>query len=137
MSKKAVRVSVSAVVVLSALTWLMISTISQGAEYFKKVDEVMADPAAYHGKRLQVYGFVLGEPLVKSSTLEYRFTLHHNGKVVNAEYKGVVPDTFKEGAEVVAKGQLGADGVLRIEPKGITAKCPSKYEAAKTGPSVR
>ena len=39
MSKKAVRVSVSAVVILSALTWMMISTISQGAEYFKNVDE--------------------------------------------------------------------------------------------------
>lgn len=137
MSKKAVRVSVSAVVVLSALTWLMISTISEGAEYFKKVDEVVADPGAWHGKRLQVYGFVLGEPWVKSSTLEYRFTLHHNGKAMDAVYTGVVPDTFKEGAEVVAKGQLGADGVLRVEPKGITAKCPSKYEAAKTGPSVR
>ena len=137
MSKKAVRVSVSAVVILSALTWLMISTISQGAEYFKKVDEVMADPAAFQDKRLQVYGFVLGEPQVKSSTLEYRFTLHHNGKLINAHYTGVVPDTFKEGAEVVAKGKLGTDGILRVEHKGITAKCPSKYEADKAGPSVR
>jgi len=137
MSKKAVRVSVSAVVILSALTWLMISTISQGAEFYKKVDEVMADPAAWQGKRLQVHGFVLGEPRVKTSTLEYRFTMHSNGKVMQAAYTGVVPDTFKADAEVVAKGKLGADGVLYIEPKGITAKCPSKYEAAKTGPSVR
>jgi cytochrome c-type biogenesis protein CcmE len=137
MSKKAVRVSVSAVVILSALTWLMISTISQGAEFYKKVDEVMADPAAWQGKRLQVHGYVLGDPKVKTSTLEYRFTLHNNGKTMNAEYTGVVPDTFKAEAEVVAKGQLGADGVLHIERNGITAKCPSKYEAAKSGPSVR
>ena len=137
MSKKAVRVSASAAVILSALAWLMISTISQGAEYYKKVDEVMADPAAWQGKRLQVHGFVLGEPMVKTSTLEYKFTLHSNGKVMEARYTGVVPDTFKADAEVVAKGQLGADGILRVEHKGITAKCPSKYEAAKTGPSVR
>ena len=137
MSKKAVRVSVSAVVILSALVWLMVSTISEGAEYFKHVDEVVADPAAVHGKRLLVHGFVLGEPLVKSSTLEYRFTLHHNGKTIDAVYTGVVPDTFKEGAEVAAKGKLSADGVLHVEHKGITAKCPSKYEAEKTGPSVR
>jgi cytochrome c-type biogenesis protein CcmE len=137
MSKKAVRVSVSAVVLLSALTWLMISTISEGAEYYKKVDEVMADPAAWQGKRLQVHGYVLGDPLVKASTLEYRFTMHNNGKVMNAVYTGVVPDTFKADAEVVVKGQLGPDGVIHIERKGITAKCPSKYEAEKTGPSVR
>lgn len=137
MSKKAVRVGVSTVVILSALTWLMISTISGDVEFYKKVDEVMADPAAWQGKRMQVHGYVLGDPLVKSSTLEYRFTLHNNGKVIQAEYRGVVPDTFKADAEVVAKGKIGANGVLLVEPDGITAKCPSKYEAAKTGPSVR
>jgi cytochrome c-type biogenesis protein CcmE len=137
MSKKAVRVSVSAVVLASALTWLMISTISQGAEYYKTVDEVMADPAAWHGKRLQVHGFVLGDPLVKTSTLEYRFKMHHNGKVMDADYKGVVPDTFKADSDVVAKGVLGTDGVLHIQPDGIVAKCPSKYEAQQTGPAIR
>jgi cytochrome c-type biogenesis protein CcmE len=137
MSKKAVRVSLSAMVIASALTWLMISTISEGAEYYKKVDEVMADPQAWQGKRLQVHGYVLGDPLVKSSTLEYRFTMHNNGKVMQARYTGVVPDTFKADAEVVVKGKLGSDGVIDVERDGITAKCPSKYEAAKSGPAVR
>ena len=137
MSKKAVRVSVSAVVILSAIPWLMISTISEGAEYYKTVDEVMADPQAWQGKRLQVHGFVLGDPMVKTSTLEYRFTMHNNGKVIQAQYTGVVPDNFKADADVVVKGKIGADGVIRIERGGITAKCPSKYEAAQTGPSVR
>ena len=137
MSKKAVRVSVSAAVILSALAWLMISTVSQGAEYYKKVDEVMADPQAWQGKRLQVHGYVLGEPSVRSSTLEYRFQIHSNGKVMNAEYTGVVPDTFKAEAEVVVKGRLDANGVIHIERNGIMAKCPSKYEAAAKSPSVR
>jgi len=137
MSKKAVRVSVSAFVILSALSWLMISTISEGAEYYKKVDEVMADPAAWQGKRLQVHGFVLGDPLVKASTLEYRFKIHHNGQVMDAVYTGSVPDTFKADADVVVKGQLGPGNVIHVERGGIMAKCPSKYEAAATGPAVR
>ena len=137
MSKKAVRVGLSAVVILSAITWLMFSTIRAGAEYYKTVDEVMAEPSAWDGKRLQVHGFVLGDPLVKLSTLEYRFQMHNNGKVINAVYKGVVPDTFKADAEVVAKGRLAADGALHIDPDGITAKCPSKYEASKATPAIR
>ena len=137
MSKKAVRVSVSAFVILSALTWLMISTISGDAEYYKKVDEVMADPGAWQGKRLQVHGYVLGDPMVKASTLEYRFKMHSNGKVMDAVYTGVVPDTFKAEAEVVVKGRLAADGVIHIERDGIMAKCPSKYEAAPSAPSIR
>ncbi len=136
MSKKTVRVSVSAVVILAALSWLMISTISEGAEYYKTVDEVMASPQQWEGKRLQVHGHVLGDPLVKSSTLEYRFKMHANGQVIDAVYTGVVPDTFKAEAEVVVKGRLGADGVIHVERGGIMAKCPSKYEAAPTAPSI-
>jgi cytochrome c-type biogenesis protein CcmE len=136
MSKKTVRVGVSAFVLVSALSWLMYSTISEGAEYYKTVDEVVANPAAWQGKRLQVHGHVLGEPEVHSATLRWRFTMHANGKTIDALYTGVVPDTFKEGAEVVVKGQLGDDGKVHIQPDGITAKCPSKYEAERKGPTI-
>jgi cytochrome c-type biogenesis protein CcmE len=136
MSKKTVRVGLSAFVLVSALSWLMYSTISEGAEYYKTVDEVVANPAAWQGKRLQVHGHVLGDPLVNASTLQYRFKMHANGQVIDAVYTGVVPDTFKADAEVVVKGRLGDDGKVHIERDGITAKCPSKYEAERGGPSI-
>ena len=53
--------------------------------------------------------------------------------MISANYTGLVPDTFKSGAEVVAKGTIGADNVLQIVPDGIMAKCPSKYNADKPG----
>jgi cytochrome c-type biogenesis protein CcmE len=71
---------------------------------------------------------------VKPETLEYRFKVQNNGKIVDASYQGLVPDTFQdkpgEEAEVVLKGQL-TDRGFHVEKDGITAKCPSKYEAAK------
>ena len=45
-----------------------------------------------------------------------------------ASYTGIVPDTFKDEAEVVLKGTLSPDG-FTVEPNGVMAKCPSKYEA--------
>ena len=42
-----------------------------------------------------------------------------------------MPDTFKDGSEVVLKGQLGPHG-FDVAPNGVMAKCPSKYEASKT-----
>ncbi len=45
-----------------------------------------------------------------------------------------MPDTFKSGAEVVAKGTLTGDNQLAVVPDGIMAKCPSKYEADKNAP---
>jgi cytochrome c-type biogenesis protein CcmE len=41
-----------------------------------------------------------------------------------------VPDTFKDDAEVVLKGRLTSDG-FHVDPNGVMAKCPSKYEAQK------
>jgi len=51
--------------------------------------------------------------------------------VVDASYTGIVPDTFQNEAEVVLYGRLGPDG-FHTDPNGVIAKCPSKYEAAKS-----
>jgi len=51
-------------------------------------------------------------------------------KVV-ATYTGLVPDTFKDGAELVLTGKLGPQG---FQATDMTAKCPSKYEAASLKP---
>ncbi len=76
-----------------------------------------------------------GSLFVKPNTLEYKFKVQNNpartgptGGVVDATYTGIVPDTFKDEAEVVLKGQLTPDG-FHVEPNGVMAKCPSKYEA--------
>ena len=42
---------------------------------------------------------------------------------------GLAFDTFKDEAEVVLKGRLAPDGGFQVEPNGVMAKCPSKYEA--------
>ena len=65
----------------------------------------------------------------KPDTLEYAFQVQNKGQIVNARYTGVVPDTFKDGSEVVIKGHLVGDR-FKVEPNGVMAKCPSKYEAA-------
>ena len=109
------------------------TTLQDGTEYYKHVDEVMTDPAAWHGKRLQLHGYVVDKSIfVKPDTLEYRFQIQNKGSVVQASYTGIVPDTFKDGSEVVLKGHLGPNG-FAVEPNGVMAKCPSRYEAGKPG----
>jgi cytochrome c-type biogenesis protein CcmE len=68
----------------------------------------------------------------RPNTLDYRFQVQSNGKVVPVRYTGVVPDTFKDGAEVVLKGTLSSDG-FSVEPNGVMAKCPSKYTPQGAG----
>jgi len=129
MSAKALKIGATSAVLLLALTGLMFTTLREDTQFYKHVDEVMANPSSWHGKRLQLHGYVEGIER-KRNSLEYRFKVQSNGSVVHASYSGVVPDTFKDGAEVVLKGRLNDEG-FEVERNGVMAKCPSKYEASK------
>ena len=131
MSQKATKIGLTCVVLVLAFGGLLYSTLSEGTEYYKHVDEVMADPTAWYGKNLQLHGFVQGEPARKRDSLEYRFDVSNKGKVVRAYYTGIVPDTFKAESEVVLKGRLATDGTFHVDKDGVMAKCPSKYDPAK------
>ena len=131
MKAKSAKIGATVVVIALALTGLMYSTLREGTEYYKHVEEVMAEPATWQGKALQLHGFVVDKSIERRpDTLEYRFRIESKGKVVQAHYTGIVPDTFKHGSEVVLKGTLGPDG-FSVAPNGVMAKCPSKYEASK------
>jgi cytochrome c-type biogenesis protein CcmE len=125
MSAKAIKIAVTCLVLAGALAGLMYTTLSEGTEYYMHVDEVMTNPASWQGKRLQLHGFV-ADLRQRPDSLDYKFDVKNNGKIITARYTGVVPDTFKNGSEVVLKGQLHPDG-FAVEPNGVMAKCPSKY----------
>lgn len=135
MTHRYIKAGITVVVLVAAFSGLLWKSLAEGTEFYKHVDEVMASPSEWEGKKLQLHGFVVTDSiLVKPDTLEYRFKVHSNGKVIDASYQGIVPDTFKdrpgEEAEVVLKGELTPAG-FHVAPNGVMAKCPSKYEAAK------
>lgn len=136
---KAVKIALTVVVLGLALTGLLRATLREGTEYYKEVNEVSANPDAWHGKPLQLHGYVVRDSILrKRDSLEYRFQVTHkvgqSEHIVSARYTGIVPDTFGDDAEVVLKGRLGPDG-FTVSPNGVMAKCPSKYEAKKSGAS--
>ena len=133
MKAKPIKIAATAAVLTLALGGLFYSTLQEGTEYYVHVDEVMTDPGAWHGKRLQLHGYVVDKSIfVKPDTLEYVFQVQNKGSVVPASYTGIVPDTFKDGSEVVLKGHLGPKG-FAVDANGVMAKCPSKYVPGQPG----
>src|SRR5262245_23634334 len=112
MSHRYIKIAATAVVLASAFGFMMWSTLRDGAEYFKHVDEVVAQRSQLEGKKLQLHGYVIpGSIGRKPNTLEYAFRVQNNpirsgepGQVMSISYTGIVPDTFKGEAEVVLKG---------------------------------
>jgi cytochrome c-type biogenesis protein CcmE len=132
MSKKAARAVFSAIIIGGALTLLLAMTVRESAAYYKHVDEVMTSPQEWYGKKLKLHGYA-ADIMRRTDSLEYRFHVTTGDHTVVASYTGIVPDTFKDGSEVVLEGELGPDGFV-VAPNGVMAKCPSKYEAAESQP---
>lgn len=129
MSNKFAKIALTAVVLLSAIGGLLWYSLQQDTAYYKHVDEVMVSPDQWKGKALQLHGFVVkGSWEQRKNSLDYQFKVENKGKVVRASYTGVLPDTFKDEAEVVLKGRLLTDDHFAVDPNGVMAKCPSKYE---------
>jgi len=141
MNTKALKIGVTTVALVLAFGGLLWSTLRDGTEYYKHVEEVMGQPDAWYGKRLQLHGYVVPASILRRpDSLDYRFQVHSKGHVVPATYSGIVPDTFKDTpgqeAEVVLKGQLTSEG-FHVAPNGVMAKCPSKYEPKAGGATPR
>ena len=134
MSHKAAKIGITSIVLLTAFGVLMYTTLGESMQYYKYVDEVVGSQADWSGKKLQVHGYVVpGSIGKKRDALEYRFDIQRNGKTLRAYYNGIVPDTFKDDSEVVLTGVLTKEGFVAND---MTAKCPSKYDAA-SGPAGR
>jgi cytochrome c-type biogenesis protein CcmE len=124
-----IKVALSVAVVLGGVIYMIATTVGSGdaLEYYKQVDEVLAEPGRWQGKRLQVHGNVVsGSILKRKGSLDFRFAIHKNGKWLDVSYTGLVPDAFKDCAELVIKGKLGPDQTFNADT--LSAKCPSKYE---------
>jgi cytochrome c-type biogenesis protein CcmE len=138
MTHRYIKIGATVAVLVLAFAALLWSSLREGTEYYKNVDEVMAHPQTWEGKRLQLHGYVVPGTWVRNgkNSLEYRFKVQNNparhaigGSVVDASYTGILPDTFKDEAEVVLKGRLSPAGGFEVDKGGVMAKCPSKYEA--------
>lgn len=116
------------VAIIGTLAWLAVGGVNETSTYYKTVAELKQMGEEAGSKRLRVAGDV-AEGSIQRLGREVRFTLKQDAETLQVVYAGIepLPDTFKDGAQAVADGKMGPDGVFRATK--IQAKCASKYEA--------
>ena len=121
--------------VLGSASYLMASSIEDTGQYFLTPTELQAKVAKDPSFRDQgvkvgaraVPGTIVRDPSGRSLTFVMADLLDST-KTYPVVYRGIAPDTFTDGVEVVVEGRLGPDGTFRATT--LLAKCASRYENA-------
>lgn len=145
---------IGALLILTAVVYLIYSSLQQSQQYFLTVDELQSQGAAMLGREVRVSGAVIGDSIAyDSQTLTLRFViantpgdqkevdaqgglaavLHQavedpNAARLQVQYAGVMPDLLRHEAQAIMTGKMGDDGVFYAEE--LLLKCPTKYEDA-------
>ena len=126
--KKYGKFAALVVIVLGAMVWLAFSGSSDSKSYYKTISEVtkMGDQAQQ--RRIRVAGDVEDGSIAHVNS-KVEFTLKQDALKLKVVYTGTepLPDTFRGGAQALADGKMGTDGVFHATQ--IQAKCASKYES--------
>ena len=113
------------VVALGVATALVLNAFQKNLVFFFTPTQVVANEAP-QGRTFRIGGMVeKGSVKRQADGVTVQFTVTDTAKSLPVQYKGPLPDLFKEGKGVVAQGQLGADGVFRASE--VLAKHDENY----------
>ena len=122
------KLLVAGIVLSGAFGYLAYAGMQKGWVYSVSVEQFARD-VQLHGQRVRLHGKVAtGERFdVSKSLLTASFDLTDGGGATLAVvYRGVIPDQFEAGRDVVVEGKRDAGGVFRADV--LMTKCASKYE---------
>ena len=127
------RFVVGAVLIAAAVSYLVYAGIRTTSMYYFEIQEFLAHRDGLAGETLRVKGWVRHGSIDRNvATNELRFDLARQDDTsgIPVSYRGIMPDMFSEGREVVVEGRYDGHG---LAARQIMTSCPSKYEPVVDG----
>jgi cytochrome c-type biogenesis protein CcmE len=108
----------------STVVALILYALRQNINFFYTPTQVITGEAPLQ-TRIRIGGMVVKNSLEKGPNLEIHFLLTDFKEKVRVEYRGLLPDLFKEGQGVVALGELKNGQIFHADE--ILAKHDENY----------
>jgi len=110
---------------LGVAVWLILSAFQKNLVFFFTPSQILAGEAP-HNRSFRVGGMVEKGTLMRQPDgMTVSFIVTDMAKGIRVNYRGILPDLFKEGKGVVAQGKLGNDNVFLAEE--VLAKHDENY----------
>ena len=103
--------------------------------YYYSPTQILAGEAPA-SRSIRVGGLVQDGSVQRApGSLEVRFTLTDYANTIGVSYTGVLPDLFREGQGIIARGRLAGDGVFVAEE--VLAKHDENYMPPEVKDSLK
>jgi cytochrome c-type biogenesis protein CcmE len=120
---------------LAVVAGLVLGAFKQNLVFFFTPSQVAANEAP-QGKTFRIGGMVEnGSVKRQPDGVTVRFVVTDTAKSIPVEFRGALPDLFREGKGVVAQGRVGADGVFRAAE--VLAKHDENYMPPEAADAVK
>jgi len=114
----------SAVGVLAVAVALVLGALRDSIVFFNSPSDVVEKHVAA-GTRIRLGGLVKDGSVTRGNDLKVHFEVTDGNRQLPVNYRGVLPDLFREGQGVVAEGVLDGAGVFNADT--ILAKHDETY----------
>jgi cytochrome c-type biogenesis protein CcmE len=127
MGRKGIQLTVGFVIIAGGMLALAAVSFKQNLVYYMTVSEYLDRKGSLPPQGFRVNGKVAKGSIVRAAEgVGVTFAVTDGTRSMPVVYARELPDTFKEGAEVVVEGT--ADEAGAFHARTLLAKCPSKYE---------
>lgn len=131
---KRLRIQVGALIILSAIVYMMLQGAHNFRSYFLTVQTFQSHLGKYRHQVVRVQGTLLAQSVRYSEgSATLRFTLESGHAKLPVVYHGMMPNERYGNASAIVKGQLAKDNVFRATKLEI--QCPDHYTPARGGTS--
>ncbi len=114
---------------------LTLYALQQNINLFYSPSQIVAGEAP-QGRSIRVGGLVVAGSVQRDSqSLQVGFTLTDNLNRVKVRYEGILPDLFREGQGIVARGRLTPNGVIQAQE--VLAKHDENYMPPEVAASLK
>ncbi len=110
---------------LGLAAWLVLSAFQKNLVFFYTPTQILAGEAP-HGRSFRMGGMVEQGSLKRQADgVTVSFLVTDTAQRIRVNYRGILPDLFREGKGVVAQGKLGSDNLFLADD--VLAKHDENY----------
>jgi len=110
--------------VLAFAVALILGSLRESIVFFNSPTDI-AERKAPPGTRVRLGGMVKAGSLERGDNLQARFEVTDGNSAIPVNYRGILPDLFREGQGVIAEGKIESDGTFKADT--VLAKHDENY----------